>query len=283
MGLSYPRRLIALIAMAVLAFAGAGALTATPGSADGGGNAEGTSQVFVVHGIPGQPVDVYVNGALTLEDFQPGTVAGPLTLNAGSYDLALTRPGEPIGQAIVTADDVQVPGGANISVVAHLTAGGQPTITPYVNDVSKVPAGKARLIVRHDAAAPAVDVRADGAVVFGNLTNPNEAKADVAAGTVSADVTLAGTDQVVLGPQEVNLAEGTVTILYAVGSAADNTLSLISQTLPGHGTAPGGVPAGDGGQAGSGGTAWWYVLAGAGVLLLVGGAARLAPRRPVLG
>ena len=38
-------------------------------------------------------------------------------------------------------------------------------LTPFVNDVSAVPAGQARVTVRHIAAAPAVDVRAGGAVV----------------------------------------------------------------------------------------------------------------------
>jgi len=35
-------------------------------------------RVYVVHGIPNLPVDVLVNGALTLNDFQPETVAGHL-------------------------------------------------------------------------------------------------------------------------------------------------------------------------------------------------------------
>ncbi|MFI7219282.1 DUF4397 domain-containing protein [Micromonospora maritima] len=101
---------------------------------------------------------------------------------------------------------MQVPGGQNLSVVAHPTVDGAQTITPNVNDTSAVPAGQARLIVRHDAQAPAVDVRANGQVIVRNLTNPNEAKVSVPAGTVSADVTLAGTDQVVIGPQQVTLA-----------------------------------------------------------------------------
>ena len=73
-----------------------------------------TSKVSVVHGIPGQPVDVYVNGERTLENFQPGDVAGPLSLEEGSYDIALTKPGEAVGQAILTVNDAEVPGGANI-------------------------------------------------------------------------------------------------------------------------------------------------------------------------
>jgi hypothetical protein len=42
-------------------------------------------------------------------------------------------------------------------------------------------------VVRHTAAAPAVDVRADGQPAFRNLSNPDEAKTDLAAGTISAE------------------------------------------------------------------------------------------------
>lgn len=62
----------------------------------------------------------------------------------------------------VISATAQVPAGANVSLVAHLTAAGAPTITPFVNNVSKLSAGQAWLIVRHTAAAPAVDVRAGG-------------------------------------------------------------------------------------------------------------------------
>ncbi|GAB3955324.1 hypothetical protein GCM10027614_64240 [Micromonospora vulcania] len=172
-----------------------------------------------------------------------------------------------------------MPGGANISIAAHLDAAGKPKITPFVNDVARVGAGKARLIVRHTAAAPAVDVRAGGTPVFEGLTNPKEAKADVDAGSVRADVVLAGTDTVAIGPADLNLKEGTATIVYAIGSAEGKTLDVVAQTITGLHSAPGGVPSGDGGQAGTGLHTWWYALTAAGVLLLLGGAVRLATVR----
>ena len=266
------RRVAAGGAVAALTFAGVGAATMSPAYA-------ASSKVSVVHGIPDTPVDVYVNGKKTLDNFKPGDVAGPLTLPAGEYDIALTKPGEAVDKAILKVDDAEVPGGANISLAAHLSADGKPQITPFVNDVSKVGAGKARLIVRHTAAAPAVDVRAGGKPVFEGLTNPKEAKADVAAGTVKADVVLAGTDTVAIGPADLNLKEGTATIVYAIGSAEAKNLDLVAQTISGLHSAPGGVPSGTGGQAGTGVDTWWYVLAGAGVLLLVGGGARVATAR----
>ncbi|RSM65453.1 hypothetical protein DMB66_16530 [Actinoplanes sp. ATCC 53533] len=265
------RRGTAVGAAALVTFCGLGALTATPAFA-------ATSQVSVVHGIPGQNVDVYVNGEKTLPDFAPGKVAGPLSLAEGSYDLVLTKPGDDIGQALLKVDDAEIPGGANISLVAHLSADGTPTLTPFPNDVSKVDAGQARIIVRHTAAAPAVDVRAAGEPVFENLTNPKEAKADLPAGDVEADVVLAGTDTVAVGPADLNLKEGTATIVYAVGSAEDKSLDLVTQSITGLHSAPGGVPSGSGGRADGGLSPAWYGIAAAGLLMLALGA-----RRSVLG
>lgn len=134
----------------------------------------------------------------------------------------------------------------------------------------------AELVVRHVAAAPAVDVRANGKVAFSKLTNPNQAMADLPAGTVSADVVLAGTDTVAIGPADVTLAAGTETTVYAIGSAESKDLALVVQKIDGLGAAPGGMPAGTGGLAdphtsGLPMLAWAAIIAGA--LLVLGGAA----------
>ncbi len=232
--------------------------------------------VSILHAVPGATVDVYANGKALLTNFKPGTLTDPVMLPEGSYDLKVTAAGAGAGgKAIIEANDVKVPGDANITVVAHLDEGGKPILTPYVNDTSSVPAGKARLTVRHDAAAPAVDVRANGAVAIKGLTNPNEAKAVVDAGTISADVVLAGTDTVAIGPADVTLKEGTNTIVYAWGSAADKNLALATQTIAGMHSAPGGVPAGEG--SGRSETGRWVAVAGASAL--AGGLALTVVRR----
>ena len=66
---------------------GAMLLALVPAAAASAQSADG--QVVVVHGVPDLTVDVYVNGDLTLENFEFGTVAGPLTLPAGTYDLEI--------------------------------------------------------------------------------------------------------------------------------------------------------------------------------------------------
>jgi hypothetical protein len=221
-------------------------------------------------------VDVYANGDALLTDFKSGTLTDPMALPAGDYDLKVVAAGDGAdGKAIIAADGVGVPAGANITVVAHLDESGKPVLTPYVNDTSAIVAGQARLTVRHDAAAPAVDVRAGGDPVFTDLVNPDEDSADIPAGTVSADVVLAGTDQVVIGPADLDLAEGAHTIVYAWGSAENDNLKLAVQTISGMHSAPSGVPGGTGGQAagdadGFASTGWMVLAGGLFAALLTG-------------
>ena len=239
------------------------------------------SAVSILHGVPGATVDVYANGKPLLTNFKPGTLTDPVMLPEGTYDLKVTAAGAGAGgAAVIEAKGVAVPGGKNITVVAHLDAAGKPVLTPYVNDTSAIAAGKARLTVRHDAAAPAVDVRANGTAALKNLTNPNEAKAVVDAGTISADVVLAGTDTVAIGPADLTLKEGTNTIVYAYGSAAANNLKLAVQVVSGMNSDPGGVP---GGQGDGSNAAMRYAVvlgaAGAAGLLVLAGRRRQAATR----
>jgi hypothetical protein len=266
-----------IAAAAVLALAAGSVLL---GIASPAGAADNAS-VSVVHGIPNTPVNVFVNGKLTLRNFQPGKVAGPLSLPAGSYQVKVFPAANTAGTGNpVISATAQVPAGANVSLVAHLSASGAPTLTPFVNDVSRLSAGQARLVVRHTAAAPAVDVRAGGSPVIRNLTNPQQRELTLPAGTVRADVVLAGTSTVVIGPATLDLAEGTATIVYAIGSADQKTLGLVVQTISGLHSAPGGVPAGSGGLAdGRGVPAWLPVTVLAGLLAAAAGAARLATMR----
>ena len=271
------KRVVAVLGSLMVAMLGA-VLWAAPAS---GAAAADTAQVSVVHGIPDTPVNVFVNGKSTLPDFAPGTVAGPLELPAGDYEITVFPASDTdgTGDPVITAN-ATVPAGANVTLVAHLTADGTPTITPFVNDTAPIAAGDGRLVVRHTAAAPAVDVRANGEVAFADLTNPNEAMADLAAGTISADVVLAGTDTVAIGPADVTLTAGSATIVYAIGSAEDKTLGVVVQTIDGLGAAPHGVPAGTGGQAAAGsGPSTALLVSVVGAALLLAGFVSLRARR----
>jgi hypothetical protein len=191
------------------------------------------AKVSVFHGVPGLTVDVYANGDKLLGDFKPGTVTAPQALDAGTYDIQVFSAGQGPDGTPAVEKEIKVPAEANATIAAHLSADGKPRLTAFVNDVSTTDAGKARLTVRHVAAAPAVDVRAGGQPVFKGLENPKEATTMVDAGTVSADVVLAGTNTVAIGPADLNLKEGTSNTVYAWGSAEDKNLALATQTLSG--------------------------------------------------
>src|ERR671921_1642012 len=223
-----------------------GALALAVAMATGGAaTAQETGTVYVVHGVPDTPVDVYVDGQRALDDFQPGTSQGPVDLPAGSHQVALfpADAADGSGSPLLSAS-ADVPAGGNVTLAAHLDEGGNPKITPFVNDVSSVPAGQARLVVRHTAAAPAVDVLAGGQPVVKGLTNPNQEGLEVPAGTVSAAVAAAGTTDPVIGPADLDLQEGTATFVHAIGSLQDNTLGLVVVTVDGLHGSPSGVPSG---------------------------------------
>jgi Domain of unknown function (DUF4397) len=207
--------------------------------------AQETASVYVVHGIPDTPVDVYVDGARVLDDFQPGADAGPVDVPAGSREVAVfpADAADGSGSPLLSASP-EVPAGGNVTLVAHLTEGGQPTVTPFVNDVSAVPAGQARVVVRHTAAAPAVDVLAGGSPVISGLANPGEGVLVVPAGTIPAAVAAAGTTEPVIGPADLDLQEGTATFVHAIGSLDAGNPDLVVFTVEGLHTAPNGVPSG---------------------------------------
>ncbi|MCU1436830.1 MAG: lipoprotein [Pseudarthrobacter sp.] len=191
------------------------------------------AKLSVLHGVPDLVVDVWVNGALTLDNFEPGDLAGPLELEGGDYEIAITAAdatsadNPAIGPVTVELDD-----GGNYTAVAHLDADGAPTATLFAND-TRAPRNdnKGKLTVRHVAAAPAVDVLAGGTAVIEGLSNPDEATLKLKAGTVSASVAAAGTTAPVIGPADITVEAGKNTIVYAWGSLAEGNLDIAVQVV----------------------------------------------------
>lgn len=229
----------------------------------------------VLHGIPGDggfPVDIYVNGDYSAP-FIPGLeftqFAGPVTLAAAEYSIEIYAAGSDpnatspaLGPLAVT-----LPAGANATIVAHLDADGGATASVFINDTSEIAAGNTRLTVRHTAAAPTVDILANDSVLFSALSNPNEASGDVPAATYNAKVVPTGVTEPVVFEADLDLAEGTSTIVYAIGSLDGGSFTVAVQTITGLGAAPAGVPTGTGGMAADG---FPVVLAIVGAVALIG-------------
>ena len=259
------KKILAVLAAAFLATVG----FAAPANAI----SASTADLSVLHAVPDTPVDVWVNGKVLLPNFQPGTLTDALDLAAGDYTVVITKPGDPVTANVIGPVTLTLAAGTSYTVVAHLDASGTPTATLFTNDLSTIPAGQGKLTVRHVAAAPAVDILANGAPAFKGLTNPNEVKADLPVGTISAAVAAAGTTAPVIGPADVQIQEGVNTIVYAWGSLDAKNLKLAVQTISGLHSNPGGVNSGQAGLAadpnpltvglGIGGVLALLVLAGA--------------------
>lgn len=236
----------------------------------------GQAALTVVHGVPNLTVDVYANGNKVLSNFTFGTVTDPLQLAPGTYKLEIRPAGADPTSAPVLQAEATLSAGQNASAVAHLSADGQPRLSLFLNDTAPIASGKGRVIVRHTAQAPAVDVRANGTVLFANLANPNEAKADVDAKTYSVDLTPAGQSTVVFGPVDLPVAAGAATIVYAIGSLEGNTFRLVTQVITGLGAPPAHVGTGLGGEAHQSALPWSLLFAV--LALLAVSLVSLAPR-----
>lgn len=202
-------------------------------------------RIHLIHGIPDTAVDVYVDDAVVFENFNFGDTQDLSSL-AGETLVNLQVKLAGTDTVAIDAGDVALPASGNYSIIANLDAAGTPTLTVFENDTSAIAAGEGRLQVRHTAAAPAVDVKADGAVAFSNLSNPNEAKADLPAATYSVEVVPTGADEpVVIGPADIAVNDGDSLIVYAVGSLEAGSLTVLTETITGLGQTPTEVPSGN--------------------------------------
>jgi hypothetical protein len=199
-------------------------------------SAEAASRVFVIHGIPGVPVDVYASVAgqpvpstPTIPSFQPKQIvevqAGP-----GSFDIRIFAAGANPQTAtpVIEVLGAMVPNNLELSILAHLDANGAPTATIYQNDNSPVQQGWARVSVRHAADAPAVQLTAGGVPKLA-LTNPYFGDLEVPATTIplQLQVPFAGTAITPVAP--LTFASGTRYFVYAIGSVAGGTFDFILQ------------------------------------------------------
>jgi hypothetical protein len=232
------------------------------------GAQEATGTVTIVHGFRGLVADVYLDGTLILESFEPERATDPVQLAAGDHDVEVREAGAEASSAAAVAGTLTVPAGSNLSAVVHLSEDGEPTMTVFNNDVRSVPPGSTRLVVRNTAATDPVSVSLDDAPLAADLGNPKEAGREVTAATHRLSVS-AGSE-VLLPPQDVPLQEGTAQYLYLIGSQDDGTVAWITQTVGGLSTAPAGVPTGNSGLADeghAGGT--WPLLPAAAALFFV--------------
>jgi hypothetical protein len=155
---------------------------------------------------------------------------------------------------------VTLAAGKSYSVAAHLTESGSPAVRLFTDNLTEVPAGKARFVVRNLASAPKLDVALNGKVMFSGLTDPDEEQSTVPAARYSVEARESSSDRVLIGKTDVNVKAGSAGFLYVIGSDEDNTLDFMYQDTLQLGAAPTDVLAGDGGLAATPGIPAWIQL-----------------------
>jgi hypothetical protein len=188
----------------------------------------------VVHGIPGVDVNVCVNDGEAISDFSFGDVVTGVPLADGTYAFKIVAAADDCTAAgILVAAGVDLAGGKNYTAVAYLEEDGTPTLGLFKNGTKPVAKGSARLLVRHTAAAPAVDVWANGAPLVTDFENGETAKAIVPKGVYAAWVSLPGDYQPVIGPAVLNLSKGFTYEVYAIGDGTSGYTFAVVATKVG--------------------------------------------------
>jgi len=238
-----------------------------------------TTTVTLVHGFRGLLADVYLDGERILQGFAPARSTDPTELPSGEHTVEVREAdADPASEPLLAAT-LDLPPGADLSVVVHPDQDGNPTASVFDNSFDAPGDDRGRAVVRHTAVAPAINVSVGDTAVASALEQGDEAEGVVDAGSDEVTTVDASSSEQLLPPSRVT-AEGDVTVaLYLIGSATDDSLGWLSQRLDGgSGTEPIGVPTGNSGLADAAMTPWWAVAAGLLALLVLARSGQVAYR-----
>jgi hypothetical protein len=184
--------------------------------------------VTVLAGVPGERVDAAVDGRSAVRGLRYGHVSDDVPVNPGAHVVSLRFVG---GAEDGGSVDLRVRVGAerDVTVARYLDDSGLPQVGAFPVDRSPVPDGGARVVVRHLAALPRADVRRGGRVVVAGLRNGRTATKVVRPGRAAFDVVLAGQTDRLVGPVDLELRPGRVTVLSVVGSARGDDVAVVLQ------------------------------------------------------
>jgi hypothetical protein len=209
----------------------------------------GTAEVVVVHGLRGFTADLYVDGQLLISTFQPERSTDPVALAAGSHLIEIREAGTGATTTPAVSSTIDLAAGTRYDVVAHLDQSGTPKVSVFVDDVSPLPPGQARAVVRNVAATPPVDVRFGTTVAASTLANGAGADTVLPAGSYEVAVSAAGSPTPITPTRTVIYPEGAATFMYLIGSSQSQTLDWLAVQATGLQSAPTKVPTGDGSVA----------------------------------
>lgn len=204
------------------------------------------SSMYIVQGIAGRnyaaatdpafPVDVLLNDEVCYVHGLPfGSIQGPLTFLPGSYNVKVSIADTlaPCSNSPLIDRTVTIEPESDISAVITLNTSGTPELLTFTNNLSPVPINGARLLFAQAANSPAVQV------VLENSSTKKLYTYTAKPGAL-LDVTLpAGAYTIAVNQGTTSLVPSTnlfldsqsVTLMYAIGQASNNSVILESRIL----------------------------------------------------
>ncbi|CAN5401781.1 hypothetical protein BH23ACT6_BH23ACT6_20510 [soil metagenome] len=186
--------------------------------------------LYIVQGLPGESVDISVDGETLETGVETADIAGPFTVDPGDNTWTFT---DADGDVIVE-NTVAAKAGDNSDVVLHLPSAvdGDPLLTVFENDLSAVPSDKASLTVAHTAAVPPADIVVNGEVLFANVANGESLNLVVPVDTYNVKIVPTGeSEPVLLGPLDLTVKGGALNRVYAVGDPEAESMNLVVHVI----------------------------------------------------
>lgn len=177
------------------------------------------ANVRVVHASPDAPaVDVLANGGVLFGNAAFTQATNYAAVPAGNYAIGINVAGT---ATTAFSTNLDVPAIGDVTIAAIGLLGGSPafTLQPYIDD-NTIIFDRARIRFIHlSPNAPAVDITTiAGDILFGDVTfTENAGYISVPGGTYGLQVRLAGTSSVVLDIGNLNVNNGTVYSVFAMG------------------------------------------------------------------
>ena len=180
----------------------------------------GSAWVSVVHGIPDAKVKVCVDGQAAIRGFTYGEKVVNARVPVGKHRVRVVAAGRSCHAPAILRSHYRLRAGKSYTVVAAVKPSGTPRLKAYGNRINLVDEGTSRLVVRHTAKAPAVNVWASGTKLIGarSFTWGESRTFAVPRGHYRVKVTLPGSRQPVIGPRRLGLRAGNAYQVYAVGT-----------------------------------------------------------------
>jgi Domain of unknown function (DUF4397) len=202
--------------------------------------------LYFLQGIPGRdfssatdpvfPVDIQINDSICYEHgLTYGDIAGPLTLAAGSYEVAVSVADSlaPCTNTPFIEKKITLGAGKNVSAVVALSQTGSPTLLTFTNNFAAVTAGMVRVLLAQAVDVPTVEVILENKTTLKTKTYQVKSGAlldvNLPADEYSVEV-IQGTTTLVTA-SDFTLDSQSVLLLYAVGQASNSTVTLPSRIV----------------------------------------------------